>query len=235
MSWFGSRLSRKPKVDKTSVDQTANFRAIPSQHAFGTGETLPAPERLDRSDLRYGAACHVWSEFRKNARIADDALLGLSACAVNLSGQIHNIAVGSRSVVRGIIRVEATGAVHIGDHSYIGDDSIISSRLRVDIGSDVLIAHNCQIFDNTTHPLSARERALHYRAILAGESYNGEIPSSAISISDGVWVGMHSLIMRGVCIGAKSIIAAGAVVLHDVETLTTVGGNPARPLGKADA
>lgn len=47
-------------------------------------------------------------------------------------------------------------------------------------------------------------------------------------IEDGVWIGMRSQIMPGVRLGEGCVIAAGSVVVKDVEPYTIVGGNPAK-------
>ena len=48
-----------------------------------------------------------------------------------------------------------------------------------------------------------------------------------ISIGNDVWIGSHALILEGVSIGDGAVIAAGSVVVKDVEPYTIVGGIPA--------
>jgi acetyltransferase-like isoleucine patch superfamily enzyme len=56
-------------------------------------------------------------------------------------------------------------------------------------------------------------------------------PSTApIDIGAFAWVGARSLILPGVSIGSRAIVAAGAVVIHDVPDGETWGGVPARRL-----
>jgi acetyltransferase-like isoleucine patch superfamily enzyme len=43
-----------------------------------------------------------------------------------------------------------------------------------------------------------------------------------------VWIGHGAIIVAGVHIGDVAIVAAGSVVVKDVEPCTIVGGNPAR-------
>ncbi|MDE6247445.1 MAG: antibiotic acetyltransferase, partial [Muribaculaceae bacterium] len=47
---------------------------------------------------------------------------------------------------------------------------------------------------------------------------------------DRVWIGQNACILPGVTIGEGAVIAAGAVVTHDVPPYCVVGGNPARVL-----
>ncbi|AHI52386.1 CatB-related O-acetyltransferase [Spiroplasma culicicola] len=51
-------------------------------------------------------------------------------------------------------------------------------------------------------------------------------------IGNDVWIGYGSIIMPGVTIGNGSIIAAGSVIVKDVEPYTIVGGNPAKLIRK---
>ncbi len=45
-----------------------------------------------------------------------------------------------------------------------------------------------------------------------------------------VWIGGNSIIMHGVTIGEGAVVAAGAVVVKDVEPYTIVGGIPAKKI-----
>src|SRR4029077_7436954 len=90
------------KANEEPIMNPKEHLSLGRQHAFGEGPTLPAPEHLASDDSRFNYACQVWAAFRRNAVIADDALLGPSAWVVNLSGTPDNITIGSKSVVRGI-------------------------------------------------------------------------------------------------------------------------------------
>ena len=73
------------------------------------------------------------------------------------------------------------------------------------IGDRVLVGANCTIADNDFHPLPAGQRQLTMNAAV-----------EPISIGDDVFIGMNSLILKGVSIGARSVIGAGSVVTADV-------------------
>lgn len=56
-----------------------------------------------------------------------------------------------------------------------------------------------------------------------------------VNIGDNVWLG-HNVTIIGSCkIGEGAIIQAGAVVVKDVESLSIVGGNPAKEFSKRDS
>ena len=56
----------------------------------------------------------------------------------------------------------------------------------------------------------------------------------AIVVGDNVYIGSETLIMPGVTIGDNCIIAAGAVVTHDVPSNTVWGGVPAKQIKSLD-
>lgn len=49
-----------------------------------------------------------------------------------------------------------------------------------------------------------------------------------VKISDKVWIGFNSIILKGVTIGEGAVVGAGSVVTKDVPAWTVVAGNPAR-------
>jgi acetyltransferase-like isoleucine patch superfamily enzyme len=82
----------------------------------------------------------------------------------------------------------------------------------IKIGEHVYIAKGVIIRDSDNHSVESE----------------GYIATKPIVICDNVWIGMRAMIMKGVTLGEGSIIAAGAVVTHDVPPHSMVGGVPAR-------
>lgn len=61
----------------------------------------------------------------------------------------------------------------------------------------------------------------------------GSSVGARLQLHERVWVGMGTTIMTDAgTIGSDSVIGAGAVVIHDVESNTTVAGVPARIINK---
>lgn len=91
----------------------------------------------------------------------------------------------------------------------------------------VTIAKNCMfgpgtiICDNDSH-----------RVVIDHNERNCEAVSASINIMENVWVGMNCIILKGVCIGENSIIAAGSLVVKDVQANCLYGGNPAKFIKK---
>ena len=62
------------------------------------------------------------------------------------------------------------------------------------------------------------------------EVFRQPITSRGITVGNDVWIGSHVVILDGVTVGDKAVIAAGAVVTKNVPAGAIVGGNPARVL-----
>ena len=53
-----------------------------------------------------------------------------------------------------------------------------------------------------------------------------------VTICDNVWIATGAIVLLGVTIGERAVVAAGAVVTKDVDPWTIVGGNPAKFIKK---
>jgi acetyltransferase-like isoleucine patch superfamily enzyme len=55
-----------------------------------------------------------------------------------------------------------------------------------------------------------------------------------VTIGDGAFLGIGSVVLMGVTVGTNAYVAAGSVVTADVPPRTLVAGNPARPRRRWD-
>lgn len=118
----------------------------------------------------------------------------------------------------------------IGDRVGISS-SCLWAQNSITIGNDVNIGADCLIMDNDAHPHDFLKRRNSYREEMGEEIYRQSIPSAPIVIEDDVWIGARCIIMKGVHIGARAIIAAGSIVTHDVPADTIAAGSPAKQTG----
>lgn len=107
--------------------------------------------------------------------------------------------------------------IRIGDKTRI-HGTCIHAYQSVVIGSNCLIAANCQIFDGNGHDLSFS---------CVENRINTKGSTKPIVIEDNVWIGANSIILPGVKIGRGSVISANSVVTKDVPQMVVAGGNPA--------
>ena len=102
---------------------------------------------------------------------------------------------------------------------------IISSRTKIEIGNKVKIGANTKILDHDFHSLCKEQR----------NSFddNKYIKSEPIIIKDDVFIGVNSIILKGVEIGSGSVVGAGSVVtMKKIPSNVIVAGNPAKIVKK---
>lgn len=117
-----------------------------------------------------------------------------------------------------IISARRSGAsITIGDDFGMTGGSLVCDQ-RISIGDRVWVGANAIITDTDFHPLNPEKRRTHPLAA----------NTAPVTIADDVFVGMNALILKGVTIGAGSVVAAGCVVVRDVPPGSVVAGNPAR-------
>ena len=110
----------------------------------------------------------------------------------------------------------------VGNHVSINYRNLMSIAKSITIGDYTMIAGGVSLFDNISHPVSPASRLAH-QPISAEDA-------APIVIGKNCWIGLNSIILRGVTIGDNSIVAAGAVVTKSVPPNTIVAGNPAVPV-----
>jgi acetyltransferase-like isoleucine patch superfamily enzyme len=140
----------------------------------------------------------------------------------NFAGGPERVKIGERSYIRGRLQTYGHGGqINIGDWCYVGVRSEIWSMDSITIGDRVLIAHDVNIHDGTAHSANAAERHQHFKDIIerGHPSTWDAVPgmqSDSVVIENDVWVSFGVTILKGVRIGAGSIISAGALVTRDV-------------------
>jgi acetyltransferase-like isoleucine patch superfamily enzyme len=162
--------------------------------------------------------------------LAPSARLGRWARIMNDGGPSERIRIGEFSAVDGELLVFAHGGrISIGQWCYVGPGTRIWSGANIDIGNRVLIAHNVNIIDNQTHPISPEARHQQFVAINSfAHPKNVLLGDLPIVIEDDAWIAAASSLLRGVTIGEGAIVGTGSVVTEDVPPYTIVAGNPAR-------
>lgn len=128
--------------------------------------------------------------------------------------------------------IEASFYTDLEDSTIIiGDRVGISSSClwameNITIGNDVNIGSDCVIMDHDAHPHDYLQRRRTIAFTMPFDEYSQMIPSAPIKIGNDVWIGARSIILKGVTIGDRTIIAAGSVVTKNIPSDCIAGGNP---------
>ena len=123
---------------------------------------------------------------------------------------------GKKVGVLGMFSVVNPRNVSVGKDLGINHGVFILGACKIEIGNNVVLSARCMLIDSS---LDVNQFLL---------SYKPPHVTAPIIISDSVWVGAGAIILPGVTIGEKSVIAAGSVVTRSVPSKTLVAGVPAK-------
>jgi maltose O-acetyltransferase len=127
--------------------------------------------------------------------------------------------VGEGAVVRPPFHVDYGYNIRLGRGVFLNFGCMMLDVVAVKIGDLTQIGPGVQIL-TPDHPRGPAERR------------SGLEFGRPIRIGANVWIGGGAILLPGVTVGDDAIIGAGGVVTRDVAPGATVGGNPARPVGR---
>lgn len=115
------------------------------------------------------------------------------------------------------------GTVRLGNHVGLGAQTIVQSTndCPVDIGDDVIVGPRCYIVGGGTYHIDRPDVPIREQGI---------VPDGGCKIRNNVWMGAAVNVLGGVTINSGAVVAAGAVVTHDLEADSVSAGVPARKL-----
>jgi len=121
--------------------------------------------------------------------------------------------IGKNVLVRPTIRVTYPWKVTIGDYSWIGDDVVLYSLGKIEIGKNTVISQKsylCAGSHDYTKPTF-------------------DIYAKPITIGDEVWIATDVFLAPGVTIGKGTVVGVRSTVLQDLPPGKICYGNPAKP------
>jgi acetyltransferase-like isoleucine patch superfamily enzyme len=179
------------------------------------------------------------ANIRENARLTGSgAIKAGTGCNLNgmqviladpRPGNVY-IEIGNDCCICGtIVLYKASSKVVIGNNVYIGPGTYIECSESIAIGSNVLISMHCHIIDTNSHSIHSAERMDDKIEWQKGHAFKdwSKVASSPVEIGDKCWIGLRSIVLKGVRLGEGAIVGAGSVVTRQVKAFTLVAGNPA--------
>lgn len=125
---------------------------------------------------------------------------------------------------QGTIYATENATITIGNN--VGMSSpVLWAHKSIAIGNHVKIGANSILIDTDSHNLNYMIRR--------GQWTDWGV-AKPIVIEDDVMIGVNCIILKGVTIGARSIVAAGAVVTKSFPSDCIIGGNPAKIIRKIE-
>lgn len=122
-----------------------------------------------------------------------------------------NLKIGKKFKMRdgAKIRVRKGAYCVIGNNSSINCNNMIACRERIEIGDNVMLSPNVQIYDHD-----------HDFRVVGGVKA-GKYRTNPVKIGNNVWIGANTVILRGTEIGDNCVIGAGCVVKGSIPANST--------------
>lgn len=169
--------------------------------------------RFKRIGIKYG----------ENLRVSNSIYLHVAKQSQVTIG--NNFTFSSGDGINALAR-NIKGQISVGEHAklIIGNSVGISScciwvKESVTIGNNVIIGGDSIIIDTDAHNLAWEKR-------LDKENDYSTSKSKPIVIEDNVMIGTRCIVLKGVTIGARSVIGAGSVVTSSIPSDCIAAGNP---------
>lgn len=114
------------------------------------------------------------------------------------------------------------GDVKVGEHCWIGPNTIIDGSGGLEIGAHCTISTGVHIYthDNVKQTLSGGKLPIEYTPVKIGAQ---------------TYIGPQSIVAKGVSIGKQCVVAANSFVNSNLPDFAIAGGNPAKILGRVVA
>lgn len=156
----------------------------------------------------YGVSCG------KRLRAAKVDILNIGQ--ITLGDDVHITSQAMGNPYRSSLRTyHPESRIDIGDHCII-NGAVIHCNCAVTIGAHSRLAPGVTLCDNDSH--------VPARSI---ESREERPPEAPIRLGANVWLGMRTIVLKGVTIGDNTIVAAGSIVTRDLPANVLAGGIPA--------
>lgn len=130
--------------------------------------------------------------------------------------RVFGAEIGHRCSVYPSTRVWAPWNLVMEDDSCLAEDVDCYNVARIQLGKHAVVSQR-SFLCSASHDL---------------ENENFSLESAPISLGERAWIAAESFVGPGITVASGAVAAARSVVVKDVPEWTTVGGNPARPIGQ---
>lgn len=131
-----------------------------------------------------------------------------------------------RNIRASICLERSTSIIEIGDNTGLSSPCIWAKE-RITIGNRVRVGGDCILMDSDAHNLDYRVRSSNEQI----DKISKDIltaKTAPIVIEDDVLIGTRCIVLKGVTIGARSIIGSGSVVTKSIPADCIAAGNPCK-------
>ncbi|HXA01673.1 MAG TPA: putative colanic acid biosynthesis acetyltransferase [Cytophagaceae bacterium] len=134
----------------------------------------------------------------------------------NMLLRLFGAKIGKHVIIRPTARITYPWKLEIGDYSWIGDDVVLYSLGRINIGKNSVVSQKSYLCaGNHDYTKSSFD-----------------IFSSPITVEDEVWIATDVFVGPGVTIGKGAVVGARSSVFKSVEGGNVYAGNPLKMVKK---
>ena len=124
--------------------------------------------------------------------------------------------IGKGAIIRPSARLTYPWKVSIGDFAWIGDDVVLYSLGKIDIGANAVVSQHCYLCTGS-HDYTKPTFDIYAKPILVGAE---------------AWLATDVFVAPGVRIGRGAVVGARSSVFEDIPDLMLAKGTPAKPFKK---
>ena len=150
--------------------------------------------------------------------------------SINLAdgSSAKDIIIGDNVWMWGTLNSQNGGKIIIGNYAKIGERNVINAVESITIGNYTAMAEDVHVTDNNNHPVNPLYRKYMRMCRDMEPRYWRHSAHSPVLIGENCWIGRNVSIMKGVCIGDNTVIAANSVVTKSIPANCIAAGNPAK-------
>ena len=164
-------------------------------------------------------------KFRNKIRISSDSNIELGknlkivGSHITIKGTNNSLIIEDSSIIRNS-SLEIVGEnckIHIKSGCMIGDNSYLvvkESNVNLILGKECGLSRNVKIMTSDGHPIYQKGKRIN--------------PAKDVVLEDNVWVADNVTILKGVHIGANSVLGIDSVITKSVPKNSIAAGNPAK-------
>lgn len=148
----------------------------------------------------------------------------LSNMMIYIRGNNHKLRIGENCRFKGgsVWFEDSFNEIRIGNNTSIESAhlAITENHKKISIGEDCMFSGDIELRTGDSH------------SIIDNDTKKSINPAQDIVIGNHVWVGAHSIILKGSHIGDNTVIGTGSIVTRDILSNCIAGGIPARVIKK---
>ncbi|MDA7818362.1 acyltransferase [Sulfurimonas sp.] len=151
--------------------------------------------------------------------IDDKKSLKISNTKIYIKGQNNKLHIKSDVKIRDTF-IEIVGddcSITIGSSATIGHDCYLSAKesdIHLHIGDNCMLSRNAKLMTSDGHPIYINDEVIN--------------SAKSIIIQDNVWVADNVTILKGIEVGANSVIGIDSVLTKSIPEHSIAAGNPAK-------